>query len=108
MASCMENAGLQILARCLIGLAARVKRNVSGAHPCLARVQLMVARALGLTEAAVRQRLLRARRLFQQLYLLESGEAILDEPSLTQQAEATHRRLTLMAQSPCARAAAAS
>jgi RNA polymerase sigma factor (sigma-70 family) len=65
-----------------------------------------IARALGLSEAAVRQRLSRARRLFQQLYLLESGEAILDGSSLTAQAEAHDRRLTFMAQSPCTIAAA--
>ena len=58
-----------------------------------------IARVLGLNEAAVRQRLSRARRLFQQLYLQESGEAVLDGSSLTQQAEAHDRRLTLVAQS---------
>ena len=58
-----------------------------------------IARVLGLGEAAVRQRLSRARKLFQQLYLQESGEAIIDGSSLTQQAEAHDRRLTLMAQS---------
>lgn len=56
-----------------------------------------IARVLGLGEAAVRQRLSRARKLFQQLYLQESGEAISDGASLTQQAEAYDRRLTLMA-----------
>jgi len=35
-----------------------------------------IARVLGLSEAAVRQRLSRARKLFQQLYLLESGDVI--------------------------------
>jgi RNA polymerase sigma factor (sigma-70 family) len=35
-----------------------------------------VARVLGLTEAAVRQRLSRARKLFQQIYLRESGDFI--------------------------------
>src|SRR6266567_4285554 len=58
-----------------------------------------IARALGLSEAAVRQRLSRARRLFQQLYLLESGEAIRDGSSLTAQAETRDRRLTLVAPS---------
>src|SRR6266849_4097773 len=58
-----------------------------------------IARALGLTEAAVRQRLSRARKLFQQLYLLESGEAITDGSSLASQAETRDRRLTLAAQS---------
>jgi RNA polymerase sigma-70 factor (ECF subfamily) len=56
-----------------------------------------IARVLGLGEAAVRQRLSRARKLFQQLYLLESGETITDGSSLTQQAQAHGRRLTLMA-----------
>lgn len=58
-----------------------------------------IARTLGLNEAAVRQRLSRARRLFQQLYLLESGEAITDGSSLTSQAAARERRLTLVGQS---------
>jgi RNA polymerase sigma factor (sigma-70 family) len=52
-----------------------------------------IARTLGLGEAAVRQRLSRARKLFQQLYLQESGEAIIDGSSLTSQAEARDRRL---------------
>src|SRR5438876_7690091 len=58
-----------------------------------------IARALGLSEAAVRQRLSRARKLFQQLYLLESGEAVSDGSSLASQPEAHDRRLTLVAQS---------
>src|SRR5260370_31444809 len=58
-----------------------------------------IARALNLGEAAVRQRLSRARKLFQQLYLLGSGEAILDGSSLTARAAAHDRRLTLGAQS---------
>jgi RNA polymerase sigma factor (sigma-70 family) len=58
-----------------------------------------IARVLGLGEAAVRQRLSRARKLFQQLYLLESGEAISDGSSLTQQAETHGRRLLLTAPS---------
>jgi RNA polymerase sigma-70 factor (ECF subfamily) len=52
-----------------------------------------IARTLGLNEAAVRQRLSRARKLFQQLYLQESGEAITDGCSLTSQVEARDRRL---------------
>src|SRR5712692_3737806 len=56
-----------------------------------------IARVLGLGEAAVRQRLSRARKLFQQLYLQESGEAIIDGSSLSSPAEAPDRRLTLMA-----------
>ena len=58
-----------------------------------------IARVLGVGEAAVRQRLSRARKLFQQLYLQESGEAISDGASLTQQVKAPDRRLTLVAQS---------
>jgi RNA polymerase sigma-70 factor, ECF subfamily len=58
-----------------------------------------IARALRLSEAAVRQRLSRARKLFQQLYLLESGEAITLGSSLTSQAEAHDQRLTPVAQS---------
>ncbi len=56
-----------------------------------------IARVLGLTEAAVRQRLSRARKLFQQLYLQESGESITDGSSLSSPAEAHDQRLTLMA-----------
>lgn len=56
-----------------------------------------IARALGLSEVAVRQRLSRARRLFQQLYLLESGEVLTDGSSITSQAEAHDRRLLLTA-----------
>ena len=48
-----------------------------------------------LGEAAVRQRLSRAKKLFRALYLLESGETITDASSLTSQAEARDRRLTL-------------
>ncbi len=65
-----------------------------------------IARVLGLSEAAVRQRLSRARKLFQQLYLLESGETLLDGSSLTQQVEVPDRRLTHTAPSSCAMAAA--
>jgi hypothetical protein len=48
-----------------------------------------------LGEAAVCQRLSRATKLFRALYLLESGETITDASSLTSQAEARDRRLTL-------------
>ena len=65
-----------------------------------------IARVLGLSETAVRQRLSRARKLFQQLYLLESGETLLDGSSLTQQVEVPDRRLTHTAPSSCAMAAA--
>ncbi len=54
-----------------------------------------IALVLDLGEAAVRQRLSRARRLFQRLYLQESGEAITDGSSLASQAEARNRRLSL-------------
>lgn len=64
-----------------------------------------IARTLGLNEAAVRQRLSRARRLFQQLYLLESGEAITDGSSLMSQAPARNQRITLVGQSRPAMAA---
>src|SRR5229473_5293723 len=67
-----------------------------------------IARTLGLNESAVRQRLSRARRLFQQLYLQESGETISDGSSLTSQAEARDRRLMWTAQSRPARAAVSS
>src|SRR2546423_5486249 len=64
-----------------------------------------IARALHLGEVAVRQRLARARKLFQRLYLLESGEAITDGCSLTSQPEARDRRLTLVVRSQPAMAA---
>src|SRR6266702_2255761 len=43
-----------------------------------------IASLLNLGEAAVRQRLTRARKVFQRLYLLESGESIVDCPSRTE------------------------
>ncbi len=64
-----------------------------------------IARVLNLGEAAVRQRLARARKLFQRLYLLESGEAIADGSSLTSQTEARDQRLTLAIRSRPAMAA---
>ena len=64
-----------------------------------------IARALNLGEAAVRQRLTRARKLFQGLYQLESGEAIAGGSPLTSQAEARDRRLTLAVWSSQAMAA---
>ena len=63
-----------------------------------------IARALNLGEAAVRQRLARARKLFQRLYLQESGETIADGSSLTPRAEVRDRRFILKAQSPSAMA----
>ena len=64
-----------------------------------------MAQALNLSEVAVRQRLTRARKLFQRLYLQESGEAITDGSSLTSQAEIQDRRLTLAVWSSQAMAA---
>ncbi len=58
-----------------------------------------IARTLNLGEAAVRQRLTRARKLFQRLYLLESGEAITNGSSLTSRAEARDQQLTLAVRS---------
>ena len=65
-----------------------------------------IARALHLGEAAVRQRLSRARKLFQRLYLLESEEAITNGSSFTSQAERRDRRLALAIRSSPAMAAA--
>jgi RNA polymerase sigma-70 factor (ECF subfamily) len=48
-----------------------------------------IARLLDLNETAVRQRLTRARKLFQRLYLQESGESIIDDSPLAAQAQAT-------------------
>jgi RNA polymerase sigma-70 factor (ECF subfamily) len=59
-----------------------------------------IARLLDLHEAAVRQRLARARKLFQRLYLQESGEINADGSTLSSQAEARDRRLISKAQSP--------
>jgi RNA polymerase sigma-70 factor, ECF subfamily len=67
-----------------------------------------IARTLGLNEAAVRQRLSRARRLFQQLYLLESGEAIIDGSSLSSKGETRQQRLIGAARSRPARVAVSS
>ncbi len=64
-----------------------------------------IARLLDLGEAAVRQRLARARKLFQRLYLQESGEVIADGPPLTSQAAARDQRFTSMVQSAHAMAA---
>lgn len=64
-----------------------------------------IARALHLGEAAVRQRLTRARKQFQRFYLLESGEAITEGSSLSGQGEACVLRPTLALQSAPAMAA---
>ena len=61
-----------------------------------------IARLLGLGEAAVRQRLSRARKLFQQLYLEESGEAIVAGSTVTTQAAVREQRVTMTARSPAA------
>jgi len=53
-----------------------------------------IARVLGIHEAAARQRLVRARKLFQRLYLSQSGEAITDDSSLKPQAETQDQRFT--------------
>jgi RNA polymerase sigma-70 factor (ECF subfamily) len=58
-----------------------------------------IARLLDLNEAAVRQRLARARKVFQRLYLQESGEAITDGSSLCSQAKARDRQLILAGRS---------
>lgn len=63
-----------------------------------------IARLLDLREAAVRQRLARARKVFQRLYLLESGETIVDGSPLSPQAEARDQQFILAAQSPLAMA----
>lgn len=63
-----------------------------------------IARLLDLGEAAVRQRLARARKVFQRLYLQESGEAIVDESPLTLQRETRDQQFRLENQSTCAAA----
>jgi DNA-directed RNA polymerase specialized sigma24 family protein len=64
-----------------------------------------MARLLHLREAAVRQRLARARKLFRRLYLQESGETIADGSPLSSQAELRDRRLALAGRSQPAMAA---
>ncbi len=59
-----------------------------------------IARLLDLKETAVRQRLTRARKLFQRLYLLESGESIIDDSPLAAQVVARGQRFALATQSP--------
>ncbi len=61
-----------------------------------------IARVLDLGEAAVRQRLSRARKRFQRLYLEESGEAIVDGSTVTPQAAGREQWVTLTARSPAA------
>ena len=56
-----------------------------------------IARLLDLSEAAVRQRLVRARKGFQRLYLQESGETITDGSPPSPQAEARDQRFILTA-----------
>jgi len=64
-----------------------------------------IARLLDLQETAVRQRLARARKVFQRLYLQESGEALTEGPLFTQQVEARSPRFTLKVRSSPAMAA---
>ncbi len=59
-----------------------------------------IARSFDLGEVAVRQRLSRARKLFQQIYLQESGEAIIDGSTETSQEEARGQQVTMVARSP--------
>lgn len=59
-----------------------------------------IARTLHLGEAAVRQRLTRARKLFRRLYLQESGETIIAGSPLSPQVEARGSRITSKVQSP--------
>ena len=61
-----------------------------------------IARLLDLGEAAVRQRLSRARKLFQQLYLEESGEAISDGSTATPQVAVQEQQVTWQSRSPVA------
>ena len=67
-----------------------------------------VARLLDVSEAAARQRLARARRLFRRLYLLESGETIADGLPLSPQTEESDRRFTSTVRYPLAMAAGSS
>jgi len=64
-----------------------------------------IAKLLKLGEAAARQRLARARKLFRRLYLQESGETIADGSPLSSQAELRDRRLALAGRSQPAMAA---
>jgi RNA polymerase sigma-70 factor (ECF subfamily) len=64
-----------------------------------------IARQLGLGEAAVRQRLARARKLFRRLYLDASGEAINIGSSFASQTEPRDRRPTIAVRAPQAIAA---
>ncbi len=63
-----------------------------------------IARSLDLSEVAVRQRLSRARKLFQQLYLQESGETLIERSTMTSQVEAQGQPVTVTARSPQAKA----
>jgi len=65
-----------------------------------------IASTLHLGEAAVRQRLTRARKLFRRLYLQESGETVVDGSSLTSQAAPGDQRLALASRSQPATAEA--
>jgi len=61
-----------------------------------------IARVLDLGEAAVRQRLSRARKRFRRLYLEESGEPTVDRSTVTPQAAAPEQRVTWQSRSPAA------
>jgi DNA-directed RNA polymerase specialized sigma24 family protein len=59
-----------------------------------------IAQALNLGQAAVRQRLSRARKLFQQIYLRESGEVITYGPSFRTRTRARRGRRQRLAIRP--------
>ena len=67
-----------------------------------------IARVLGIHETAVRQRLVRARKLFQRLYLRQSAEVIIDGSPLKTPIETQGRQLTGAAWAVSMMAAAAS
>jgi RNA polymerase sigma-70 factor (ECF subfamily) len=50
-----------------------------------------IADMLHLEEAAVRQRLVRARKQFQHFYTLESGEEVVDDPDVARNVASTHK-----------------
>ncbi|HYL43392.1 MAG TPA: RNA polymerase sigma factor [Ktedonobacteraceae bacterium] len=62
-----------------------------------------IARSLDLSEVAVRQRLSRAKKLFQQLYLQGSGETLIERSTVTSQVETRGQPVTVTATSLQAR-----
>lgn len=58
-----------------------------------------IARSLDLSEIAVRQRLSRAKKLFQQLYLQGSGETLIERSTMTSQVEVRGQPVTVNAAS---------